>query len=102
MGGGVAMLINQNLRSRKYDHLDYTDNNIESCFIEVDNGQNKILIGLIYRPPNSDSKNFMGKYKEIVKLTKGYKGHRLIGMDHNVDFLKTSKHVITQNFIDLT
>ena len=43
----------------------------------------------------------MLNYKKIVATTRKLKYHCIIGMDHNLDFLKATKHSTTQDFIDL-
>ena len=101
LGGGVSILVNKILRSRPNDTLSFTETDIESCFIEIDDHGSKILVGSIYRPPNSNINCFLSRYKEISKSLKKFKGHCLIGMDHNLDFLKAGKHATTQSFVDL-
>ena len=91
--------MNKILRSN--DTLSFTETDIESCFIEIDDHGSKILVGSIYRPPNSNINRFLTRYKEISKILKKFKGHCLIGMDHNLDFLKAGKHDTTQSFVDL-
>ena len=60
IGGGVGIYI-----SKKYDHLIHErlncmNNVVESLFTEliIPNSKN-ILIGVIYRPPNSNLNDFM-------------------------------------------
>ena len=70
LGGGVSILVNKILRSRPNDTLSFTETDIESCFIEIDDHCSKILVGSIYRLPNSNINHFLSKYKEISKFFK--------------------------------
>ena len=54
----------------------------------------------MYRPPNSDIPTFLASYNSLVCAMKREcpKGI-IIGLDHNLDFLKCSKHCTTNDFI---
>ena len=39
--------------------LEYEDGSIESCFVEVKLNARHIVVGSCYRPPNTDSKQFI-------------------------------------------
>ena len=50
-----------------------------------------------YRPPNTNATKFLKEYKEAVSTWTKQKHHDLvIGLDHNMDFLKSEKHQQTQ------
>ena len=54
-----------------------------------------------YRSPNSNTKEFLAEYKQAVKVWQELKYHELIvGLDHNLDFLKSEKHPHTQSFLE--
>ncbi len=52
IGGGVAIYVRNSLLSKRRSDLDL--NGIESVWIEVNTHQRKLLIGGIYRPPDSN------------------------------------------------
>ena len=55
-----------------------------------------------YRPPNTNASKFLKEYKDAVSTWKKQKHHDLvIGLDHNMDFLKSEKHHQTQEFLEL-
>ena len=55
----------------------------------------------MYRPPHSKEKEFIKDYKQLTDILKQFKDKDIvIGMDHNMDFLKASKHSNTQDFLD--
>ena len=55
-----------------------------------------VLIGSIYRPPNTDEKMFNKSLLSILKFAKSYKGEVIIGSDYNLDLLKSDRHKQTQ------
>ena len=71
--------------------------------MEISNCHNKpIIIGSIYRPPNTNAKEFNTQYNEILKtLSKEKNKEIIIGMDHNLDLLKSNNHIETQKFMDI-
>ena len=69
------------------------------CIIVELKGHNKELIGATYRPPNTDPHNFIKYYDE---LTKTYKHRKLtLGIDHNLDLIKSDKRESTQTYVEL-
>ena len=105
-GGGVSLLIK--------DHLQYTVRDdlcllsvasAESLFIEIDKdvvGKNKnILVGVIYRPPDTDMKIFNECLEPLLnKIKLEDKIPYLLG-DYNINLLNTESHPPTQEFADL-
>ena len=55
----------------------------------------------MYRPPNTDLEQFLVKYKEMLREIMKKTENVVIGMDHNLDFLKSAVHKHTRSFIDL-
>ena len=69
--------------------------------IELKTETNNLLLVSGYRPPNSNIKEFLRDYKLAVKTWQNLKHHELvIGIDHNLDFLKSDKHAQTQTFLE--
>ena len=102
-GGGVAILAHntQPIKGRKDLETSYKDT-FECTFTEIQGFNNKsIIIESIYRPPNTKPKEFNNQYKTLMKLLNKEKNKEIIlGMDHNMDLLKSSTHPETQDFID--
>ena len=70
--------------------------------IELKTETTNLLLVSGYRPPNSNIKEFLRDYKLAVKTWQNLKHHELvIGIDHNLDFLKSDKHTQTQIFLEL-
>ena len=58
------------------------------------------MLSSIYRPPNSDIPTFLASYNSLLSAIKRTKPTSIIvGLDHNLDFLKSSKHQWTVDFI---
>ena len=77
------------------DHLE--------CFtIEIAMKGRNVLCTTAYRPPNTNVKVFLhdiDKMMELIKLETCKDS--IIGMDHNLDFLKHTTHLATENFISM-
>ena len=54
----------------------------------------------MYRPPNSDIPTFLASYNSLICAMKRERPKGIIvGLDHNLDFLKSNKHCSTNDFI---
>ena len=104
-GGGVCILIRDGIPNKQRTDLDiFTEGETESVFIEVlsKNGK-KLIVGSMYRPPNTGIEQFSNNLEEIVTKAKRTKSSipldLIIGMDHNIDLLKCGQHTATQSFV---
>ena len=104
-GGGVSILIKDGISYKRRPDLDiFQEGETESIFIEIVSKSGKnMVIGSMYRPPNTDITQFSNNIATITSLAWKTKGKCLleiiIGMDHNIDLLKGSCHNPTQQFI---
>ena len=66
-------------------------------------GGKHIILGSVYKSPNTCEKNLKDHLTELFNKIKGEKGNKelVIGMDHNMDLLKSHEHHKTQQFLDL-
>ena len=64
--GGVGILINDQLQYSIRPDLTYQNANIESCFVEITNMPKKTIVGSIYRPPNTNKKEFINEIKSAM------------------------------------
>ena len=99
-GGGVGFLIKNTLKARTIDLTLNTDS-AESLFIEVKGNHDNMLVGSIYRPPNTNVCDFIDSYQVLGEKLHKFK-NVLIGLDHNLDLLKNSTHSLTQQFLEAT
>ena len=90
-GGGVGFLVKEQLKFRELPELPLDCESSESVFIEIKGNHHNMAIGSIYQPPNTSVHNFLESYTELCKKLEVYK-HVVIGLDHNLDLLKSSVH----------
>ena len=99
-GGGVGFLINQSLQYKTRPDLKILDDELESCFIELKSDISTIIIGSLYRPPNTNQKSFIERIDNWLKQNKAHENIIILGMDHNMDLLKCDKNSNTQCFLE--
>ena len=64
--------------------------------------KNKLLVGSLYQAPNTNQTKFLNDYKNFIEaLTKNSEYKIILGMDHNLDLLKSHIHKKTQQFLNL-
>ena len=99
-GGGVSLLIKDNLYYKELQHFKYNTDILESVFVEIEMIGKNIVIGCIYRPPNSNLSLFNDSIGDILdNLNKQNKIVYLLG-DFNIDLLKYEKHLLTTEYIN--
>ena len=100
-GVGVGFLIHDSLayKERTDINLPHTSE-LESMFIEIKTRKTNIVVGSMYRPPHTKEKHFISDYKQLMTIMEVENNQNFIlGMDHNMDLLKASKHKHTQDFL---
>ena len=101
-GGGVGILMSQNLEYRQRKDLSLNVPNFESITVEMKTHESGILFCTIYSPPNSSDKDFLKNYARLLKkFTPQQQARLIIGLDHNLDLIKHAKHRVTNEFIEL-
>ena len=102
LGGGVSILVKQQLRSRECSDLLIPTFHFEYNVVELKTNSSNVLLISGYRPPNTNPRKFMKEYHDVLTKLKEVKGHELIiGMDHNFDLLKSANNKTTSKFLDL-
>ena len=100
--GGVGIMINKNLRSRARPDLHIETEILEHVIVELKTDKRNLLIVGGYRPPNTNVRKFLTEYNSLIKKLKKEKDHEImIGIDHNLDLLKTHQHPPTNEFLEL-
>ena len=57
------------------------------------------IVSSMYHPPNSDTPTFLASYNSLICAMKKERPRGIIiGLDHNLDFLKSDKHQATNDF----
>ena len=102
-GGGIGIIIADKLKFRQRDDLLIDTNCFEHLIVELKTRTASLLLVTMYRPPNTNSKEFLHDYKNLADSFNKKIGSDtpiIIGTDHNLDFLKSNIHQVTQNFIE--
>ena len=100
-GGGVGILISTNLRYTECKNISSTLAENECVTVELKlKSQSTCIISSMYRPPNVDIPTFQTCYNSLVcEMKKLRPKSIIIGLDHNLDFLKSDSHTGTNQFI---
>ena len=103
-GGGVSLFVKDDIESSRLDDLCLNNSNIESVFCEFDRDQfnleKNVIVGVIYRPPNTDISVFNEIVSELLTKLKSLKKYVHIMGDVNINLINLEKHVATQDFVD--
>ena len=99
-GGGVAVLISENLNYKLRPDLETSSQVFEHCIIEVKLKTGNIICCSGYRAPNTDTEVFLKEYEKIVEnINRTIKTKVVMGLDHNLDLLNYGKHRPTREFV---
>ena len=104
-GGGTAILIRKDINYVRWrDLAENEEKEIESTYLELraKNGK-KFIMGSLYHSPNVNENKFLCHIKETLPKTQNERGENsiILGMDHNLDLLKSHIHQSTQSLIDI-
>ena len=104
-GGGVSLLIKNNIEYFVRPDLCLQTRYTESLFIEIDKSfvgkQQDVIIGVMYRPPDTDMKVFNENLGSILSKTKAEKKLLYILADFNINLLNADTHEATHDFLDI-
>ena len=68
--------------------------------IDLKTANSSYLLISLYRPPNTNVKEFLSEYKTLLTEAQSITKNVILGMDHNLDLLKLEKHSHTENFLN--
>ena len=95
-GGGIVIFIRN-----KWTVLDVMstpfNSTTESLFLKLKIGRCTVIVGELYRIPNSNLQKFMDDFCTILTLFKNDK-NVIIGSDHNLNLIKSEVHSVTGKF----
>ena len=98
-GGGVSILIRNELKYRRKHDLEINDGPLETIVVEVKTNSSSIIMCSAYRPPNTSLDEFRKGYDTLInRLTGTRNGNIVVAMDHNLDLLKLDDHQRTHDF----
>ena len=103
-GVGTAILIQSNIPHKPcLELVDFVDKDSELSYIEITTKSGKgIVVGSLYRSPNSSDKALLDHIQNIVTKVKSEKNHKqlILGIDHNFVPLKCDQHRLTKRYLD--
>ena len=85
-GSGLAIYLKETFVYTDLDTFNQCSPNLESLFISVNNTDNPVTIGVLYRPPSGNEKSFLYEFNLLLQKLQ-LKNAYLTG-DFNVDLLK--------------
>ena len=94
-GGGVAVCVQDHVYFKERPDLSYFDEDCETVFIEVEEGQQRqnhnVIIGVIHRPPNQDISSFNDKMNNIVNIVRRENKTCYLLGDYNIIYFELCK-----------
>ena len=101
-GGGVSLFIHNSIQFKCIESLSILNENLECIFIEIETIRKKpIMVGAIYRPPNTNISSFISDHLNPVLMNNSLQSkHCYIVGDFNINLLNQSSHLLTSQFID--
>ena len=93
-GSGTAILVKEDINFTRRNDLEiFNEGLVESTYVEIrTRSNNNMIVGSLYRPPNTTEKNLCEHINEIIPKIQAETGNKqiILGMDHNLDLLKSN------------
>ena len=101
---GVGGFLREHVSYTARIDIDIFNEIVESKFVEIDkrciSADTSVIIGVIYRPPNSDVVQFTTRINVVLqKIKRENKKCFLLG-DHNLNLFNADKHHPTSEFLE--
>ena len=101
-GGGVGLYVSQNYEYELRPELNYMSDFIETLFAEIIiPGDKNILVGIIYRPPNTLHEEFLNGFNDLLAHPYMINKKCFLLGDYNANLLKYDTEIFIQNFMDV-
>ena len=104
-GGGVSLLIKQNICYSLRHDLSVFSDHVESLFIEFAktevNTSKDVIVGVIYRPPGGSIEDFNVIFSDMVNGIKHENKIVYLVGDFNINLINADSHQSTSNFLDV-
>ena len=97
-GGGVSLFVSENFVYSEMADYCMVNDYIESLFVKISNNGMVFVIGLVYRPPNSNVVQFTETLNDILAQVSHMPCY-IMG-DFNIDLLKHEIHQPTEKFLE--
>ena len=99
-GGGVSLLIQDNIPYKVRTDLTFMQDDIETVFVEATSAK-KVLVGVVYRPPGRSIDDFNEHMKNIFELISNSHLPCYLMGDININLLNHALHKHTGDYLDL-
>jgi hypothetical protein len=104
-GGGVSILIKRQIQYKLGKELMFSNDCIETIFVEINktefSSSKNIVIGSIYRPPNTPIEEFLSNLNAILDQVHTESKIVYILGDFNINLLNVESHVGSSEFLEL-
>lgn len=95
--GGVAIYIIDSLSHKRLEDIEI-EGEFETIFVEID--KHNLLVGEVYRIPNTNENKSVERYNTVISKIMKTKLNVVIGTDQNMDLLKLDTHKATSDLFD--
>ena len=99
--GGVSLFITTAITYQVLNEISMINRDIECLFVEMEFNNIKMYVGVIYRTPDADIRNFCDYLINILESLNPLTQSCYLMGDYNIDLLKHSTHNPTSEFLDL-
>lgn len=99
--GGVLIYIHKRYQFKELDDASvFVQGEFESIFAEVEHNREKLIVGEIYRIPNTNTNISLARYESVIQQLSSYKHPIIIGTDQNFNFMKLDVHGKTKELFN--
>ena len=100
-GGGVAIYCSNKHTAKRLNQFSCCEPYIETVFIEIISNNKRIVIGNIYRPPNSNVTSFITSLEQILMSVKmSYKESIILTGDFNINLFENENGTHANLFLN--
>ena len=104
-GGGTSILIRSDIPFKRRKDLEtFIEKEVKSTYIEITaKNRKQFIVGSLYHSPNTPEDPLLNHLRKILNKIKAKKSNQeiIIGLDHNLDLLKSDQHNPTSKFLGL-
>ena len=102
MRGGVGILIRNEINYRVHEDLStFIEGEFEAVFAEIISGDKNVILGEIYRVPNTNQALSVERYDNILTKVKNENKNIIIGTDQNFDYLKINENEYIADLLNI-
>ena len=99
-GGGASLFISDVLEYNEIDELTDVNAIMETVFVEICLNHTNVIVGVVYRPPDTNLQVFNEMYNQHLEFIKKKQCLCYILGDYNINLLKYDDHIATGKFLD--